>query len=83
MDARARARARKVRCRECGHARVDRRIREDQSRNGVRVIVWREKNGTVVDAACSCFGIPGRCHNTESCPLYIKQARRVGAKAKQ
>jgi hypothetical protein len=47
---------------------------EDQSRNGVRVIVTRHKDGTTVDASCSCFGIPGRTHSSTSCP-------RIGAKS--
>lgn len=47
--------------------------REDQSRNGVRVIVWRHEGGTTVDAACACFGLDGRAHSTEACPVFRRQ----------
>jgi hypothetical protein len=47
--------------------------REDQSRNGVRVIVYRTENGSVVDADCQCFGHPGRLHSTDRCPLFVLQ----------
>lgn len=44
-------------------------IREDQSRNGVTVTVFRFKNGsTVVDASCQCFGAPFRLHSSDRCP---------------
>ncbi len=43
---------------------------EDQSKNGVRVIVTRFHDGTVVDASCSCFGSEHRVHSTSSCPVY-------------
>ena len=47
--------------------------REDQSRNGVKVIVTRfEAGGTTVDADCQCFGIQGRVHSSMLCPLRLK-----------
>lgn len=42
---------------------------EDQSRNGVKVKVTRYPGGTVVEAACQCFGIPGRVHSSMTCPM--------------
>jgi hypothetical protein len=48
---------------------------EDQSRNGVKVIVYRFKNGTSVDAACQCFGAPFRLHSNERCPLLLRLLR--------
>ncbi len=58
---------RPVHCRECGH-KLDDVTEEDQSRNGVRVIVTRYKDGgTTVDASCSCFGSNMRAHNNPSC----------------
>ena len=46
--------------------------KEDQSRNGVRVIVWKYSDGSVVEVDCQCFGNPKRCHSTLSCPLLKK-----------
>ena len=44
--------------------------RIDQSKNGVKVIVTRfEDGGTVVEADCQCFGMPGRVHSNSYCPL--------------
>jgi hypothetical protein len=42
---------------------------EDQSRNGVKVIVRRNENGSVVEADCQCFGGKGRLHSNPYCPL--------------
>lgn len=42
---------------------------DDQSNNGVRVWVYRDTNGTSVDADCSCFGNPARVHSTTGCPV--------------
>ena len=53
---------------------------EDQSRNGVRVIVTRTKDGSHVDASCSCFGFDGRAHNHESCPNRLRQVQRFAYK---
>lgn len=48
-------------------------VAEDQSRNGVRVIVYRFKNGsTVVDTTCQCFGSTRRLHSNEKCPLLLR-----------
>jgi hypothetical protein len=41
---------------------------EDQSKNGVRVIVTRTKDGSHVDASCQCFGQPMRAHSNVGCP---------------
>lgn len=44
--------------------------REDQSRNGVRVVVYRyASGGSWVDADCQCFGSTGRLHSNPDCPL--------------
>jgi len=44
---------------------------EDQSRNGVRVLVHRHPDGsTYVDAACACFG-GNRAHSMSNCPRLI------------
>jgi hypothetical protein len=48
--------------------------REDQSRNGVRVIVYRNENGSTVDAACQCFGSRRRLHSNPHCPLIEREA---------
>jgi hypothetical protein len=57
-------------CQICRQPIVERPIREDQSQNGVKVIVFRFKNGsTVVDASCQCFGTTFRLHSNERCPL--------------
>ena len=48
-------------------------MKEDQSKNGVTVTVYRYKNGgTVVDATCQCFGAPFRLHSNERCPLLLR-----------
>lgn len=47
---------------------------EDQSANGVRVIVIRfPSGGTTVEADCQCFGLPWRVHSTPSCPRLKEQ----------
>lgn len=52
--------------------------REDQSRNGVRVIVYRRwDDGTVVEADCHCFGNPKRVHSNLHCPFRKAQPARV------
>ena len=43
---------------------------EDQSKNGVRVKVHRNKDGSYVDADCSCLGMFGRTHDNTECPVY-------------
>lgn len=54
---------------------------EDQSQNGVKVIVTRYKNGmTNVDADCSCLGYEGRAHNTHSCPNLKRLLELHGVK---
>lgn len=57
------------------------REREDQSRNGVRVVVWRDDSGSVVEASCDCFGHPQRSHSNYLCPLLQRQLleRAAGA----
>ena len=50
-------------------SRVERTVGvQQQDRNGVRVRVRKEDSGSVVDAACGCFGIPGRTHTDIRCP---------------
>ena len=51
---------------------------EDQSKNGVRVTVYRFKDGgTSVDADCSCHGMTFRTHSHTHCPVFL------AAKAKE
>ena len=50
-----------------------RTLREDQSRNGVRVIKYTSDEGTVVEADCQCFGNPRRVHSSSNCP-FLKEA---------
>lgn len=40
---------------------------EDQSKNGVKVIVSRFSGGTHVEASCNCFGAKNRVHSNPSC----------------
>ena len=49
---------------------------EDQSANGVKVLVYRNMDGSYVDATCACFGILGRVHSTEMCP-FLKRLQRA------
>lgn len=64
-------------CRTCHQPVREKPVREDQSQNGVRVIVHRFKNGTVVEASCQCFGTLFRLHSNESCPL-LRRLRAEG-----
>jgi len=71
------------RCKTCRQAVPEKPAREDQSCNGVKVIVYRFKNcRTVVDASCQCYGATFRLHSNESCPLLLrmraKEVRRPG-----
>lgn len=66
-------------CRACRQPVPDKPVVENQSRNGVRVRVFRFKSGgTVVDAACQCFGYEFRLHSTERCPLRLRLLRSEG-----
>lgn len=47
-------------------------MKVDQSRNGVRVIVTHQTQGTVVEASCQCFGHPARVHSNEQC-TFLRQ----------
>ena len=40
----------------------------NQSKNGVRVVVDKSEEGSVVESDCSCFGNPNRVHSREGCP---------------
>lgn len=40
----------------------------EQSRNGVKVVVYRSENGSVVEADCLCYGSPYRVHSNPCCP---------------
>jgi hypothetical protein len=56
---------------------VKRIEREDQSRNGVKVIVTRFRDnlgvsGTTVEADCNCFGHPMRACSSSQCPMLTK-----------
>jgi hypothetical protein len=46
---------------------------ENQSRNGVKVIVthWPGK-GSIVEADCGCFGAPYRVHTNSNCVMLKK-----------
>mgnify|MGYP000573622583 CR=1 FL=1 len=48
---------------------------EDQSKNGVRVHVYRYKDGmgTITDASCQCYGNPGWNHSDSNCPVKQKE----------
>lgn len=60
-------------CRTCRQVVPEKPVVEDQSRNGVRVIVYRyEGRGTVVDASCQCFGSRFRLHSSDTCPLLLR-----------
>ena len=60
-------------CRTCHQPVPEKPMLEDQTRNGVRVVVHRFKSGsTYVDAACQCFGSPRRLHSSEKCPLLLR-----------
>lgn len=48
---------------------------EDQSLNGVRVIVRRNENGSIVDADCQCFGSEMRMHSNPACPNLKRLTR--------
>lgn len=58
-----------VNCPSCRQPVSPRHVTEDQSRNGVRVLVHRVPGqGTTVDADCSCFGSDFRAHSRTDCP---------------
>jgi hypothetical protein len=44
-----------------------------QDRNGVKVRIHENANGTTVEATCKCLGLSGRVHSTLECPLRKKQ----------
>jgi hypothetical protein len=48
--------------------RVEAYVEEDQSQNGVKVIVRRIPGGTTVQADCDCFGSRWRAHSNPKCP---------------
>lgn len=49
-------------------------MRDDiQDRNGVRVRVSRDPDGSVVQADCLCFGNPKRMHSSPECPSLRKE----------
>lgn len=52
--------------------------REDQSKNGVRVIVHRNENGSSVETDCSCMGSRLRTHSNPYCTLLAQLWRRQG-----
>lgn len=47
----------------------------DQSRNGVRVLVYKSAGGSVVEADCKCYGHPLRVHSNQNCPFIKKYGR--------
>ena len=71
------AKKKTIHCRECGAPTAEVTV-EDQSRNGVRVIVTRYRDGgTYVDASCSCFGSTSRTHSWENCPNRLRLLART------
>ena len=42
--------------------------KENQSKNGVKVIVYKYDDGSVVEADCECFGHDQRAHSNMHCP---------------
>lgn len=44
-------------------------MNDDQSKNGVRVIVTRCPEGSTVEADCQYFGSTGRTHSNPTCHL--------------
>ena len=66
------------RCPACGVRRPPPEpVVEDQSMNGVKVLVHRWPDGnTAVEADCSCFGTSFRCHNSTACPVYLAATPR-------
>lgn len=63
----------------CKCEQTEKPKREDQSKNGVRVIVWRwPSGGTTVEADCQCFGSFGTVHSNMHCPM-LKLARGESA----
>lgn len=66
------------RCRCCKQPIPETPVKEDQSRNGVSVIVYRFKNGgTIVDASCQCFGSTRRLHSNANCPVLLRHRKRA------
>lgn len=53
---------------------------EDQSRNGVRVIVRRTEDGSTVEADCHCMGSTMSTHSNPYCPNLkrITRLRKAG-----
>ena len=60
-------------CPTCHQSVKPRVTIEDQSKNGVRVIVHRSAEGSTVDADCECFGSNFRVHSREDCPNRLRQ----------
>jgi hypothetical protein len=57
--------------------------RIDESRNGVRVIVHRSANGSIVEADCHCYGSWLRTHSNPNCPVLAVKMRERIDKAKE
>lgn len=67
-------------CRACRQPVREQPVHDDQSRNGVRVIVHRFKNGsTVVEADCQCFGATFRAHSNDRCLLLQRLRMHEGS----
>jgi hypothetical protein len=67
-------------CHACRQSVREKSVREDQSLNGVRIIVHRFKNGsTVVEADCQCFGHTFRSHSSVRCVLLQRLHTREGS----
>lgn len=60
-------------CPTCHQSVKPRVTTEDQSKNGVRVIVHRYPDGSTVDAGCGCFGSDFRAHSRVDCPNRLRQ----------
>ena len=46
---------------------------DDQSKNGVRVLVRRSDGGSTVEADCACYGNPQRVHSSRLCPVFKEE----------
>lgn len=55
-------------------------ITEDQSKNGVHVIVRIFADGRTVEASCECHGTEFRMHSTEHCPNRLRIIAQQAAK---
>jgi len=71
-----RAQLKKLIKEELDVVKTDKPVKTDQSKNGVKVMVTKfPDGGTIVESDCQCFGIEGRVHSNQFCPLLRKSLR--------